>query len=109
MVDNVHYYAIIMSIISKEDIAMPQIIPITELRNTSDISDRCHSSMEPIFVTKNGFGDMVIMSMEAYDSMVNSSYIDDSIEEAERGINEGRPNISAKEAFRRLDSKYGIR
>ena len=88
---------------------MPQIMPITELRNTSDISEKCHSSMEPIFITKNGFGDMVIMSMEAYDSLMKSSIIDDSIEEAERGIKEGRPNINAKEAFRRLDSKYGIR
>ena len=88
---------------------MPQIVPITELRNTSDISEKCHSSMEPIFITKNGFGDMVIMSMEAYDNLLNSSYIDDAIEAAEKGIKEGKPNISAKEAFRRLDSKYGIR
>ena len=61
--------------------------------------------MDPIFITKNGFGDMVIMSMEAYDSLINSAYIDNAIEVAERGIKEGRPNISAKEAFRRLDSK----
>ena len=43
---------------------MPQIIPIKDLKNTSDISDLCHVSEEPIFITKNGYGDMVIMSME---------------------------------------------
>ena len=45
---------------------MPQIIPIKDLKNTSEISDMCHKSEEPIYVTKNGYGDMVIMSMEIY-------------------------------------------
>lgn len=33
---------------------MPQIIPIKELKNTSEISDMCHASDEPIYITKNG-------------------------------------------------------
>ena len=49
---------------------MPQIIPIKDLKNTSDISDLCHTSQEPIFITKNGYGDMVIMSMETYENTV---------------------------------------
>ena len=47
---------------------MPQIIPIKELKNTSEISDLCHKTDEPIYVTKNGYGDMVIMSIENYES-----------------------------------------
>ena len=47
---------------------MPQIIPIKDLKNTSEISDMCHKAAEPIYVTKNGYGDMVIMSMETYES-----------------------------------------
>ena len=47
---------------------MPQIIPIKDLKNTSDISDLCHTSQEPVFITKNGYGDMVIMSMETYEN-----------------------------------------
>ena len=39
---------------------MPQIIPIKELKNTSEISEKVHASEEPIFVTRNGYGDMVI-------------------------------------------------
>ena len=46
---------------------MPQIIPIKELKNTSEISDLCHKTNEPIYVTKNGYGDMVIMSIEKYE------------------------------------------
>ena len=49
---------------------MPQIIPIKELKNTSLISDLCHSSREPIFITKNGYGDMVLMNIEFYESLI---------------------------------------
>ena len=48
---------------------MPEIIPIRDLKNTNAISQRCHETAEPIFVTKNGYGDMVIMSMETYEEM----------------------------------------
>lgn len=48
---------------------MPQIIPIKDLKNTSEISDMCHKTDEPIYITKNGYGDMVIMSMEIYESL----------------------------------------
>ena len=40
---------------------MPQIRPITDLRNTSEISDACHARREPVFITKNGYGDLVVM------------------------------------------------
>ena len=49
---------------------MPQIIPIKELKNTSEISEMCHGKDEPIYITKNGYGDMVIMSMEVYEQMM---------------------------------------
>ena len=44
---------------------MPEIIPIRDLKNTNAISQRCHETQEPIFVTKSGYGDMVIMSIKA--------------------------------------------
>jgi Phd_YefM. len=46
---------------------MPRIIPIRELRDTNAISEICHSSEEPVFITKNGYGDMVIMSLETFE------------------------------------------
>ena len=46
---------------------MPRIIPIRDLRDTGKISEMCSESREPIFVTKNGYGDMVIMSMAVYE------------------------------------------
>lgn len=46
---------------------MPWFIPIRDLENATQISQMCKESKEPIFVTKNGYGDMVVMSMEAYE------------------------------------------
>lgn len=48
---------------------MPQIRPITDLRNTTEISELCHAKKEPIFITKNGYGDLVVMSMETYEEL----------------------------------------
>ena len=46
---------------------MPVIMPIKDLRNTSEISDMAHKIQEPIFITKNGYSDLVVMSSELYD------------------------------------------
>ena len=46
---------------------MPKIIPIRELRDTNAMSEMCHNTDEPVFITKNGYGDMVIMSLESFE------------------------------------------
>lgn len=62
---------------------MPQIRPITDLRNTTEISEVCHARREPVFITKNGYGDLVIMSMETYEEMLETQATDQAIAEAE--------------------------
>ncbi len=62
---------------------MPQIRPITDLRNTNEISEICHARREPVFITKNGYGDLVVMSIETYEAMVENAAIDAAITEAE--------------------------
>lgn len=49
---------------------MPRIIPIRDMRNTAKLSEMCNQSDEPIFITKNGYGDMVVMSMAAYEQQL---------------------------------------
>ena len=46
---------------------MPIIRPITDLRDTNAISDLCHSQQEPVFITKNGYDDLVVMSIDTYE------------------------------------------
>lgn len=58
-----------------------KIRPITDLRNTNDISMQCHLENEPIFITKNGYDDLVIMSNHTYSNMKKkhkSDYIKDN-------------------------------
>lgn len=47
---------------------MPNIRPISDLRNSAnEISEFCRNAREPVFITKNGVGDMVVMSMDFYE------------------------------------------
>ena len=62
---------------------MPMIRPITDLRNTNEISDICHSRREPLFIMKNGYGDLVVMSIETYEEMLETAAFDAAISEAE--------------------------
>lgn len=48
---------------------MPLIIPIRDLRKTSEISELAHTKQEPIFITKNGYSDLVVMSAELYEHL----------------------------------------
>lgn len=85
---------------------MPRIIPIRDLRNTSEISNMVHATQEPIFVTKNGYSDLVVMSAELYEKIAQVSRIDQAIFEAENEINNGAEPISLKSARKQLDEKY---
>ena len=85
---------------------MPQIRPITDLRNTSEISDACHARREPVFITKNGHGDLVVMSIETYEEMLDCIATDKAIADAEQEIAAGGQLLDAKEALGALRRKY---
>ena len=76
--NNAHYYK---NNVQEEGYNMPQIRPITDLRNTNEISELCHTKHESVFMTKNGYGDLVIMSIETYEEMIETSRIDNVINE----------------------------
>lgn len=63
---------------------MPQISPITDLRNITEILKLCHARNKPLFITKNGYGDLVVMSIEAYEKMFETAQIDAVINKAEK-------------------------
>lgn len=86
---------------------MPQIIPIKDLKNTSEISDMCHKSKEPIYITKNGYGDMVIMSMEIYENTMRGLSVYRDIELSEQQIESGHIK-DAKIALTEMRTKYGL-
>ncbi len=69
---------------------MPQIIPIRDLKNTSELSQMCKEAKEPIFITKNGYGDMVIMSMEMYEKRMMLLDAYEKLEAAEKQVQQGK-------------------
>ena len=82
-------HTIVISII-RGACAVPNIRPSAYLRNNyNGISDFCHSSMEPVFITKNGHGDLAVMSIEVYEKLCgrNELYylLDQSIEAEKAG------------------------
>ena len=84
---------------------MPQIRPITDLRNTNEISELCHKNQEPIFITKNGYGDLVVMSIETYEKEIAMAKLYRKLAEAEQQISEGAALIDGEEVFKRLKRK----
>ena len=84
---------------------MPVIKPITYLRNINEISELCHKQ-QPVFITKNGYGDLVVMCMETYDELLSTNHIDKAIFEAEREVVEGAALLDAREALGELRRKH---
>lgn len=69
---------------------MPNIRPISDLRNSSnEISELCRATREPVFITRNGVGDMVVMSMEAYEKQMAQLELYSKLTEAEAEIASG--------------------
>lgn len=85
---------------------MPLIMPIRDLRNTSEISELAHKQQEPILITKNGYSDLVVMSSELYDQFIKTNRIDQIIYESEKEMNEGAKSIDLDDAFKKLSKKY---
>lgn len=112
---------------------MAYIRPCADLRNKyNEISKICHETCEPIYITKNGSNDLVVLSNEAYEAMnteLNEKKIEElvakhfekrfsSIEDfqkdiiehlkkAEKEIAEGK-TIPAEIFFREMEEKYGF-
>ena len=86
---------------------MPQIIPIKDLKDTTNVSALCHRTDEPIYVTKNGYGDMVLMSMELFETMRKKWDVYSEIELSETQIKQGKTK-NAKKALAEVKAKYGL-
>ena len=100
-------YGTIMTLKKKEGTCMPQIIPINKLKNTSKISEICHKTDEPIYVTKNGYGDMVIMSMEIYEGIMRQVNMYRELEMSEQQIIEGKTK-DARKALAEMRERYDL-
>ena len=75
---------------------MPVIRKSADLRNSyADISNFCHKYREPVFITKNGVGDLAVMSIETYEEMTGKRELYGLLEEGINDIKKG--NIVSEE------------
>ena len=82
---------------------MPVIKPISDLRNNfAAISKECHENGEPIFLTKNGQGDLVVMSIEEYEKIQGRRELYAKLEEAEAESRKDAESLSHAEMMAML-------
>lgn len=87
---------------------MPAIISSTKLRNEyNEVSKRCHESAQPIFVTKNGEGDLAIMSMETFDMLTQYASLSEALAIGHADVETGR-HRPAQEALADLREELGL-
>ena len=87
---------------------MDTIRPVSDLRNNfSEISRIVHETAKPVFLTKNGYGDMVVLSMEAYENLQLESEVYFKLQEAEREAEFTDKRYSSKEVLAAMRESIG--
>ena len=82
---------------------MPIIRPSSDLRNNyNEISTICHKTKKPVYITKNGAGDLAVMSIELYEFLTNENALDKELEKGIESLENGE-KFSEEEVYERLD------
>ena len=84
-----------------------QIIPMRDLKNTVEVERRCSEENGPVFVTKNGYGRLVVMDIDYYERTMRKMYEATTILD---GLEDVRSEniIDGDNAISNIRSKYGI-
>ena len=87
---------------------MNMISPVSDLRNNfADISRTVHETAQPVFLTKNGYGDMVVLSMEAFENLQFESEVYFKLQEAEREAEMTEQRYSSKDVLKAMKAVIG--
>lgn len=84
-----------------------QIIPIRDLKNTVDVERRCAEENGPVYVTKNGYGRLVVMDIEYFERTMRKMYEAQALIAGMEDVNVGRV-VDGASALKGLRDKYGI-
>lgn len=88
---------------------MTPIRPVSDLRNKfAEISRDVHETGEPVFLTKNGTGDMVVMSMEAFTALEFNSEVYHKLAEAEREAETSDVRFSSAEILSAIREELAV-
>lgn len=84
-----------------------QIIPMRDLKNTVEVERRCAEENGPVFVTKNGYGRLVVMDIDYYEKTMRKMYEAKKILEGLKDVKSGN-TVDGDTAISNIRSKYGI-
>lgn len=84
-----------------------QIIPMRDLKNTVEVERRCAAAQGPVFVTKNGYGRLVVMDIEYYDKTMRKMEEARLLLEGVEDVANGK-TIDSATAMKRVREKYGL-
>lgn len=84
-----------------------QIIPMRDLKNTVEVERRCAAAQGPVFVTKNGYGRLVVMDIEYYDKTMRKMEEARLLLEGMEDVANGKM-IDSATAIKRVREKYGL-
>ena len=85
---------------------LPKILPVNELKNTANIMKTCKESGVPIVITKNGYGEAVMMSLKLYEEMFAKMQAAALINARLDEIESGAKPVSEEEFFNTMKAKY---
>ncbi len=84
-----------------------QIIPMRDLKNTVEVERRCAEENGPVYVTKNGYGRLVVMDIEYFEKTMQKMYEAQAIIAGIEDVENGRV-VDGPSALKNIRSKYGI-
>ncbi len=84
-----------------------QIIPMRDLKNTVEVERRCAEEDGPVYVTKNGYGRLVVMDIEYYEREMRKIHEAKAVLEGLEDVKKGR-TVDGNAAINNIRSKYGI-
>ncbi|MEA4963472.1 type II toxin-antitoxin system Phd/YefM family antitoxin [Lutispora sp.] len=88
---------------------MPKILPISDLRNNFNaISEICHKEAQPVYITKNGKGDLVVMSLAYFQQLEARLDLYEKLAVAEVEKANGAPTVTHEEFMKSLRGKYHV-
>lgn len=86
---------------------MPSIRPSSDLRNKyNEISDFCHKYSEPVYITKNGKGDLAVMSIETFERLVGKYELYKLLDEGMEAMKNNKV-LPAEDVFRQIERRLG--
>ena len=84
-----------------------QIVPMRDLKDTVKIENLCTQTKAPVFVTKNGYGKLVVMDMECFERLINQAYEAKLVNEGLADLDAGKV-IDGNIVKEELEQRYGF-